>query len=53
MNKKRLKTEKLKWQIKNEIKTIENKKRTSTWKQMNEEKRKTKVRKRQIKNEKL
>ena len=51
-NKKRLKTEKRKWQIKNEIKKMENEKRTSKWKTKNDEKWKTKVRKRKIKNEK-
>ena len=37
-NKKRLKTEKQKCQIKNEIKNIENEKRTSKWKTKNDEK---------------
>ena len=51
-NKKRLKTEKQKCQIKNEIKNIENERRTSKWKTKNDEKWKTKVRKWEMKNEK-
>ena len=49
-NKKRLKTENWKWQIKNEIKIMENEKWTSKWKTKNDEKWKTKVRKRKMKN---
>ena len=49
MNKKRLKTEKRKWQIKNEITKMENEKRTSKWKTKNDEKLKTKVRIRKMK----
>ena len=48
-NKKRLKTEKQKWQIENDFKKIENKKRTSKWKTQIDEKWKTKVRKRKMK----
>ena len=47
-NKKRLKTEKWKWQIKNEIKKMENEKRTSKCKTKNDDKWKTKVSKRKM-----
>ena len=47
-NQKRLKTEKRKWQIKNEIKKMENEKRTSKCKTKNDDKWKTKVSKRKM-----